>query len=112
MSSKGKSDVTAHTHARVEAQVSQDKEPATGKQRRQKKAKNDRGKEVGVFQGVGEVEDQDQQARSNENEERLPSGSPMGECDAHTHTHLRPRLLLLEAPQELKEAQEAHHPRC
>jgi hypothetical protein len=51
-----------------------------------KRAKNGKGKGVGVFQGVGAVEegmeDQDQQARSKENEERLPSapsGSPMGE---------------------------------
>ena len=45
----------------------------------------------GVFQVVGEVEDQDQQARSNENEERLPSGSPMGQGASDSASSLKRR---------------------
>jgi hypothetical protein len=54
--SDDKSDVSALAHARAEVQVSQDEEPAKGK-RGKKKAKNDKGKGLGVFKGVGEVEE-------------------------------------------------------
>jgi hypothetical protein len=83
MSSNGKSELT-DAHARAEAQVSQDEEPAKGKQRRKEKQRLTGGREkgAGVFQGNGEVEegieDQDQQARAHQNEQRLPYGSPLG----------------------------------